>query len=208
MRRRIPVRWVADELIDKGEKAWTDDEKDCIALQGTNQFDVDEAPNSYHLYRTGEDENFFKDVDVIALQLENHHMEQRDAFRRMFYKYARLFSYKTEGAGSYEHRIRLKDSKAIVRRSYPVPFALRDAVGREISEMLATGIIERSESPHCNPLRIVEKKDGRVRVGLDARVLNNVIETDNESLPIIGEILQKYYGTKIMSITDLAYGYW
>ena len=75
-------------------------------------------------------------------------------------------------------------------------------------EMLAAGIIERSESQYCNPLLIVENKDGRIRICLDARCLNNIIESDNESPPIIGEILQKYHGTKCMSLTDLGYGYW
>lgn len=74
--------------------------------------------------------------------------------------------------------------------------------------MLAAGIIERSDSQYCNPLRIVEKKDGRIRVCLDARFINNAIESDNESPPIIGEILQKYHGIEYMSTTDLAYGYW
>lgn len=74
--------------------------------------------------------------------------------------------------------------------------------------MLDEGVIERSNSPYCNPLRIVQKKDGRIRLCLDARHLNSVISGDNESPPLIAELLQKYHGVQYMTIIDLTHGYW
>lgn len=183
-------------------------ETDIIDTDTEGGFGRIEVHYSCKLYREGEDENYFEDVNAVVSDLTNCTPEQREAVRKLLLRYRRLFSYKSEGAGAYEHKIRLKDSQIIVRRSYPVPFALREAVGKEIAEMLEMGIIERSESQFCNPLRIVEKKDGRIRICLDARFINNVIESDNETPPVIGEILQKYHGVRCMSTTDLAYGYW
>lgn len=197
----------ASDTYDKLTEAMVDrEDQDNPSERG--HFELVDARQSYSLYKEGEDENFFKDVRELVSDLNGYTSEQQDAIEKMLIPYQRLFSYEVEGAGSYEHRIRLRIPKVIVRWSYPVPFALRDAVGKEITEMLAAGIIERSDSQYCNPLRIVEKKDGRIRVCLDARFINNAIESDNESPPIIGEILQKYHGIEYMSTTDLAYGYW
>ena len=74
--------------------------------------------------------------------------------------------------------------------------------------MLATGVIERSISPYCNPLRVVKKKDGRVSLCLYARSLNDVVEGDNESPPIIHDILQKVYVAMYFTTLDLTHGYW
>lgn len=74
--------------------------------------------------------------------------------------------------------------------------------------MVSEGVIERAASRFCNPLRIVKKDDGSVRVCLDARHSNNVIEDDHEAPPIINEILQRYSGKKYFSKLDLTHGYW
>ena len=81
------------------------------------------------------------------------------------------------------------------------------AVDREIENMLQQNIIERSCSEFCNPIRIV-KKSGEVRICLDARFLNKVIASDNESPPRIEELLQKHEGAIYFSTTDLVKGYW
>ena len=88
-----------------------------------------------------------------------------------------------------------------------MPLAYRELVNGAINEMLLAGIIERSDSPYCNPLRIVVKNDKTVRVCLDARYVNEIIEFDHESPPLITELMQKFYGVRKMTITDLATGY-
>ena len=95
----------------------------------------------------------------------------------------------------------------VINKTYPVPFALRDAVAKCIDEMLEAGIIERSVSPYCNPLRIVKKSDGKVRVCLDGRELNKYLEDDHESPPIIEELMQQFFNCKYFSKIDLTQGY-
>lgn len=73
-------------------------------------------------------------------------------------QYLPLFSDKPGCTSVYEHKIMVMKDKVVVRRSYPVPFALRSAVNEEIKRMLEMGIIERSISQFCNPMRIVKKK--------------------------------------------------
>ena len=82
------------------------------------------------------------------------------------------------------------------------------AVDVKIQRMLELGIIEAEKEPYCNPIRVVTKKDGQVRVCFDARVLNNQIESDGESPPKMEELLQRFFGAKYFSTTDLVCGYW
>lgn len=77
----------------------------------------------------------------------------------------------------------------------------------EIADMLNQGIIERSNSYFCNPIRIIQKKDASIRICLDIRVSNQYIIADNESTPVIEELLQKYAGTQFLMTTDLTSGY-
>lgn len=113
------------------------------------------------LYKEVEDENFFDDIQSLTNNLDNLTQNQQIELARLLRKYKRLFSYKTIGAGAYEHKIRLKEPKVVVKRSYPVPLSLRAKVAKELNEMLEAGIIERSKSQYCNPLRIVKKKKWR-----------------------------------------------
>ena len=69
-------------------------------------------------------------------------------------------------------------------------------------------IIERSVSPYSNPLVVVIKKDGKVRLCLDARRINQIIIPDRESPEPIDKIFQKFSGVKYMISLDLTAGYW
>lgn len=86
--------------------------------------------------------------------------------------------------------------------------AHRKEVDNAMIEMLKRNIIEPSNSKHCSPIRIVLKKSDTVRVCLDARYVNNIIESDHETPPLVGELLQKFDGVNLMTITDLESGYW
>lgn len=76
-----------------------------------------------------------------------------------------------------------------------------------LEKLCAAGIIELSDSKYCNPLRIVIKSEGSVRVCLDARYISSIIESDHKCPPLISELIQKFYGIKFMTITDFATGY-
>ena len=63
-------------------------------------------------------------------------------------------------------------------------------------------IIERSNSPYTSPLVAIPKKDGQVRLCLDARELNKMLINDRTSPGEIDEIMKKFYGCKYMSTCD------
>lgn len=92
--------------------------------------------------------------------------------------------------------------------NYSVPWKLRDKVRQTIKDMLNAGVIERAISPYCNPLRIVMKKKDEIRLCLDARKLNENIEDDCESPPIIDELLQDFENVSFYSKLDLMHSFW
>ena len=149
-----------------------------------------------------------EDFHSIACTLTALDEKQKQIFVDLMNDYESVFRERPGGARGYEHIIRINNNKSIARKSYPVPFALREQVASEIQSMLQAGIIERANSAYCNPLRIVKKEDGKIRICLDARFLNNITEDDHESPPLITDIVQKFYKAKYYTKLDLSHAYW
>jgi len=74
--------------------------------------------------------------------------------------------------------------------------------------MLALGIIEKSTSPWSSPIVCIEKKNGGIRLCIDARKINTVIIPDRECPSNMEETLIKFQGMKYLSSIDLTAGYW
>ena len=102
----------------------------------------------------------------------------------------------------------MKNKDPYYVKPYPIPLKYREQVKREINRMLELGIIRRSNSPYINPLAILKKKDGSIRICIDARKLNNQLCDDFEAPPSVFEILQQCAGNKFMSKFDFTSSYW
>jgi Reverse transcriptase (RNA-dependent DNA polymerase) len=74
--------------------------------------------------------------------------------------------------------------------------------------MLEKGLIRESASPWASPIVLVPKKNGKQRICIDYRKLNQVTEKDVYPLPVIDDILESFKGAKWFSSLDLASGYW
>ena len=87
-------------------------------------------------------------------------------------------------------------------------YSLKEAVRVEINRLIDEDIIEPSYSPYTSPILAVPKKNGKVRICLDAQEINKVIVNDRTSPGEIEEILKKFHGTKFISTWDTVCGYW
>lgn len=112
---------------------------------------------------------FSVEVDKYVKKLNTLNSEQKNIVTKLLKDNREVFSSKSGFTSIYEHVIRPVNDKIYVKKSYPVPLKLRNAVDEQISQMEELQIIERSDAQICNPLRIVKKQNGKVRVCLDAR---------------------------------------
>lgn len=69
-------------------------------------------------------------------------------------------------------------------------------------------IIELSCSPYTSPLVAIRKKEGKVRLCLDAREIKRMLINDRTSPDSIDEIMKRFHGLKYISSCYTVCGYW
>lgn len=122
-------------------------------------------------------------------------------------KFEGLFTSNLGRANCYEHVIKMEEDVPIVKKTYPVPYAFRDKVEGKIREMEEQNIIKRQSTPYCSPLTFTLKKDGSIRVLLDAREINLHMISETEKPPLQLDVLNSFHGAKFISIIDLNNAY-
>ena len=118
-------------------------------------------------------------------------------------KHRQTFSTKPGLIKGYEHTIEIIKETHFTTKSYPVPFKHRDKVEEQLQIMLDWKIIERAVSSYVNPLVTIIKKDGSVRLCLDARQINAIMVPDKETPNNPDELLQKFVNMKWLSTIDM-----
>lgn len=118
-----------------------------------------------------------------------------------------MFSDQPGKLKSYACEIRLKDDSPICVTPYPILLAKQKAVEDKVKRMVDLGIIE-SKLPYSIPIVPLFKKNGEVRLCLDARKINAEIIPDCERPMAIKSILEKFQSIKCIGTLDLHSGYW
>jgi hypothetical protein len=108
----------------------------------------------------------------------------------------------------FSYKFQVDTDKPIVGYSRPIPFAIRPAVREQIDQMLRDDILEVSTSPNLNPLTVVPKEEGKIRICVDARKVNQFTMPDRERTPPLQELLQRFNGARYLTSLDLSSAYW
>ena len=108
-----------------------------------------------------------------------------------------------------KHKIVLKDPdtppfKEHFRR---IPPPQLDEVREHLKLMLDAGVIQPSNSPWCNAVVLVRKKDGSLRFCIDFRKLNSLTVKDSHPLPHICETLESLTGAAHYSTFNMNSGF-
>ena len=121
-------------------------------------------------------------------------------------------SFAREGLGKTNltsHVIDVGTAKPVKQRHYSVSPAVQADLDAEIDRMLSLGVIEVSvDSPWSSPVTLVKKANGKVRLCLDARKLNEVTVKDAYPLPIIDGLISRLEKTRFISSVDLKDAFW
>ncbi|XP_073318838.1 retrovirus-related Pol polyprotein from transposon 412 [Pagrus major] len=124
---------------------------------------------------------------------------------------ANVFSLKEWDVGlakGVTHTIRLRDPRPFRERSRRIAPGDIEDVRHHIQELLAAGIIKESHSPYASPIVIVRKKNGKVRMCIDYRLLNSRTIPDQYTMPRIDDVLDCLTRSKWFSVLDLRSGYY
>jgi hypothetical protein len=76
------------------------------------------------------------------------------------------------------------------------------------SDMVASGVIQPSNSPWASPVVLVKKKDGKQRFCIDFRKLIAVTTRDVYPIPRVEDCLNALGGNSLFSSFDLFSGFW
>ncbi|RYP29017.1 hypothetical protein DL767_006943 [Monosporascus sp. MG133] len=123
-------------------------------------------------------------------------------------KYERLFKNQVETElpehNEWDHEIVLKDGKTTT--FYPI-YNLNQqelhALREYLEDKLRKGHIKRSKSPAGYPMFFVPKKNGKLRLVIDYRQLNDITVKDRTPLPLITEMKDRLYGVRWFTTLDL-----
>ena len=109
-----------------------------------------------------------------------------------------------------KHKIVLKDpdTPPFKERFHRIPPPQVDKVREHLKLMLDAGVVRRSNSPWCNAVVLVRKKDGSLHFCIDFRRLNALTVKDSHPLPRICETVESLAGAAHYSTFDLNSGFW
>ena len=153
-------------------------------------------------------------LDKLDLSgLEAWPTEQAEKARGLLREYHDIFSLEKHDMGhtkATKHKIILKDPdtppfKEWFRR---IPPPQVDEVRKHLKLMLDAGVVRPSNSPWCNAVVLVRKKDGSLHFCIDFRRLNALTVKDSHPLPRICETLESLAGAAHYSTFDLNSGFW
>ncbi|PFX17108.1 Vacuolar protein sorting-associated protein 26B-B [Stylophora pistillata] len=106
----------------------------------------------------------------------------------------------------YQLNLHIKENVApVVQPLHRPPFSLRDKIEKKLDGLENMDIIEKVNSPSqwVSPVVVVPKPNGEVRLCVDMRQANCVVERERYLIPTIDEVLQDMNNSKVFSKLDL-----
>jgi hypothetical protein len=109
--------------------------------------------------------------------------------------------------------ISLQVKATAVPKQFPlrrVVLALQDQVHFELTEMVKDGILEpvTEATEWCHPMLVTPKPNGRLRVCMDPRYLNEYLIRAVHPFPDVEQVFASISGSKFFAKIDLTHGFW
>ena len=133
------------------------------------------------------------------------------AVRELVLAYHDVFALESNELGctsTIEHEICIKNDEPFKEWFQRIPLPLLEEVRASLRDMLEAGVIHLSQSPWCNVVVLVQKKDGTLHFCADFRCLNAHTRKDSYPLPQIQEALESMAGSVHFLSMDFKLGFW
>ena len=177
----------------------------------TNLFSAEQKKEQPMLSETKRQDRLLEKLDLSGLEVWPQ--EQAEQARSLLKEYHDIFSLEKCDMGhtnATEHKIVLKDpdTAPFKERFHRIPPPQLDEVREHLKLMLDAGVIRPSNSPWCNAVVLVRKKDGSLCFCIDFRKLNSLTVKDSHPLPRICKTLESLAGAAHFSTFDMNSGLW
>ena len=177
----------------------------------TNLFSAKQMKETSTLSETEKQDLLLEKLDLLGL--EAGPQGQAEQARSLLKEYHDIFSLEKCDMGhtnATKHKIVLKDPDTPPFKEHfcrILPPQL-DKVREHLKLMLDAGVIWPSNSPWCNAVVLVRKKDGSLHFCIDFRKLNSLTVKDSHPLPRICETLESLAGAAHFSTFNMNSGFW
>jgi len=102
----------------------------------------------------------------------------------------------------------LEEGKTLsIKEIYTLSYDQLEELHRYIKQNEDRGWIRRVKSGRASPIRLVKKKDGKLRLCADYRGINEVTKKDRHPLPLLSEVLDRLEGAKYFTKLDIKDAY-
>ena len=177
----------------------------------TNLFSTEQTKEQPTLTEMERQDLLLEKLDLLGL--EAWPQEQAEQARSLLKEYHDIFSLEKRDMGhtkATKHKIVLKDPDTLPfkKQFCRIPPPQLDEVREHLKLMLDAGVIWPSNSPWCNAVVLVRKKDESLRFHIDFRKLNSLTVKDSHLLPRICETLESLAGAAHFSTFDMNPGFW
>ena len=154
-------------------------------------------------------ETLFQQLDLSGL--EGWSEGNQAAAQALLAEYHDIFSLEPRELGCTDlakYEIRVTDEEPFKERFWRIPHQMVDKVHTYVMEMLEAGAIHPSQSPWCNTVVLVCKKDGGLYFCINFCKLNARTKMDSYLLPYIQEAIESLVGARYFICLDLKVGFW
>ena len=177
----------------------------------TNLFSTEATKEQSILTKTERQDLLLEKLDLSVL--EAWPQEQAEQAPSLLKEYHDIFSLDKRDMGhtnATKHKIVLKDPDTPPFKEHfcRIPPPQLDEVREHLKLMLDAGMIQPSNSPWCNAVVLIRKKDGSLRFCIDFRRLNSLTVKDSYPLPHICETLESLAGAAHYTTIDMNSGFW